>query len=345
MDILSLALSKKFTKNTADEFGAVKGAPCTVGETSIDENGNTVVKLVWTNSAGKQQTTKVTIQKGKDGKDGEDGVSIKEAVIRDEHLILILTDDTEIDAGEIGSSAELAEDLTATVAIGTVTAGKKYTKGTPLEKIIRDILIKEEAPVVALNLNPTKTLYDVVSETLTTIVLSAVVTKKTYAPTKITFYVDDVIVNEKAISDGGTFSYTHTFSPATKVNHTFKAVVTDGKFSGNATKTIKFVAKSYYGILSDDIGTPTEAQIKGLTNSVLKDTNGLTYSGITTSFGKVCYAYPKEFGALTSIKDTVNNYSYTDSFSKTTVTVDGIDYYVYIQTDPSAADNVKLVFA
>ena len=62
-------------------------------------------------------------------------------------------------------------------------------------------------------------------------------------------------------------------------------------------------------------------------------------------FGKVVYAYPKEFGALTSIKDTVNNLNYTDSFSKTTVTVDGIDYLVYTQTDPSAADGIKLVFA
>lgn len=243
------------------------------------------------------------------------------------------------------SNDELEEDLTATVAIGSVTTGKKYAKGTSLEKILRDMLIKEEAPAVVLNLNPTKTLYDVVSETLTTIVLSAVVTKKTYPPTKVTFYVDDVAVNEKPITDGGTFSYTHTFSPATKANHTFKVVVTDGKLSGNASKNIKFVAKSYYGILADDIGTPTEAQIKGLANNVLKDTNGLTYSGITTDFGKVCYAYPKEFGALASIKDTVNNYNYTDSFSKATVSVDGIEYLVYTQTEPSAADNVKLVFA
>lgn len=243
------------------------------------------------------------------------------------------------------SKDELEEDLTATVAIGSVTTGKKYTKGTSLEKILRDMLIKEEAPAVALSLNPTKTLYDVVSETLSTIVLSATVTKKTYPPTKVTFYVDDVVVNEKPITDGGTFSYTHTFSPATKTKHTFKVVVTDGKFSGTASKEVKFVAKSFYGILASDIGTPTEAQIKGLANNVLKDVNGLTYSGITTDFGKVCYAYPKEFGALTSIKDTVNNYNYTDSFSKATVTVDGIDYLVYTQTEPSAADNVKLVFA
>ncbi|MBQ0036825.1 MAG: hypothetical protein KBT35_07915 [Firmicutes bacterium] len=243
-----------------------------------------------------------------------------------------------------GGNGELEEALTATQAIGSVTSGKTYPKGTSLETVLRDILIKEEAPTVALTLNPAKVLYDVVEETLSTIVLTATVTKKTYPPTKVTYYVDDVVVSERTITDGGTFSYTHNFASATNENHTFKVVVTDGKLSSNATKTIKFVGNSYYGTVASDIGTPTEAQIKGL-NKTLKDVKGYTYDNITMDFGKVVYAFPKDFGALTSIKDTVNNLNYTDSFSRTVVNVDGIDYYVYTQTDPSAAEGIKLVFA
>ena len=61
--------------------------------------------------------------------------------------------------------------------------------------------------------------------------------------------------------------------------------------------------------------------------------------------GKVYYAYPTSFGALTSIKDLVNNLNYTTSFTQSTVSVDGMDYYVYLQIDPAAATNVELTFA
>ena len=335
------AISRTYTKQTAAGMGAVKGKSPQVIKEEIDTDGNTVVTLRYYLDDGTSRDTTFKVQKGKDGKSIQ-SVEIVEAT---GELKITYTDGTVEIAGTIEAESTLESDLTATVAMGSVVVGKKYPIGTPLETIIRDMLIKEEAPAVTVALNPTKTLYDAVSETLSTIVISATVTKKTYPPTKITFYVDDEVVNEKTISAGGTFSYTHNFAAPTKEAHTFKAVVTDGKLSGSASKSIKFVAKSYYGIVASDIGTPTEAQIKGLANNVLKDTNGLTYSGITTDFGKVCYAYPKEFGALASIKDTVNNYNYTDSFSKATVSVDGIEYLVYTQTEPSAADNVKLVFA
>ena len=86
-------LSQAFTKETADEFGAVKGAPCTVGDVSYDADGNTVVELVWTNSAGVSKTTEMKVNAG---------VGIKSAAINASgHLILTRTDDTTLDAGEI----------------------------------------------------------------------------------------------------------------------------------------------------------------------------------------------------------------------------------------------------
>ena len=56
------------------------------------------------------------------------------------------------------------------------------------------------------------------------------------------------------------------------------------------------------------------------------------------------YAYPAELGNLTSIMDEINNISYTNSFTKSTVSVDGISYNVYTQTDPSASTDVELKF-
>ena len=66
-------LANAFTKDTANEFGAVKGAPCTVGDVTFDADGNTVVELVWTNSAGQTRITPATIKKGEKGDTGETG--------------------------------------------------------------------------------------------------------------------------------------------------------------------------------------------------------------------------------------------------------------------------------
>ena len=67
-------LANAFTKDTANEFGAVKGAPCTVGDVTFDADGNTVVELVWTNSAGQTRTTSATIKKGEKGDKGDQGI-------------------------------------------------------------------------------------------------------------------------------------------------------------------------------------------------------------------------------------------------------------------------------
>ena len=62
------------------------------------------------------------------------------------------------------------------------------------------------------------------------------------------------------------------------------------------------------------------------------------------TYGKVVYAYPKSLGTLTKIMDNENNVNYTTSFARTELTIDNIDYYVYTQIDPSAADNIKIDF-
>jgi hypothetical protein len=177
--------------------------------------------------------------------------------------------------------------------------------------------------------------------------MNATITKGTGAVAKVEFYVDDVLVNtvDTSVTDGGLFNY--VYRPATPINAdtVLKVVATDDKNgSANAKKRIKFVAKSYSGIIDASIGAPTEAVIKTM-NGVLKDTKNYVYDGITTDWGKVCYAYPSSFGNLSSIKDAINNLNYTTSFTKTTVTVDGVEYVCYTQTNASAATDIQLTFA
>lgn len=64
-DAVTYAKSKKYTQDTAQEFGAVKGAPCTVeSQTHDDENHVTNVVLKWENSQGAVQRTTVVVPDG-----------------------------------------------------------------------------------------------------------------------------------------------------------------------------------------------------------------------------------------------------------------------------------------
>ena len=254
---------------------------------------------------------------------------------------------------------QIAESVNRSMAAGKIEGsvttqpidfnGVNHPVGTSLEDIIIAIiefLQPYEKPTVTLSLNPSTTLYDVVTQTLPTIKMTANVTKKTEDVKQIDFLVNDVVKQSvtTGVANGGSFSYTFTPPADTNTNTTFKVVVKDIKDGeGASSKVVKFVANSYYGIVDDGVN-PTEALVKNM-NKVLKDVKGHKYAGITTNYGKVCYAYPSSFGALTSIKDLVNNINYTASFNQTTMTIDGIEYFMYLQIDPSAANNVEITFA
>lgn len=72
ISVATLALAKKFTKETAQQMGAVKGAPCTVESVEKEGKINTVT-LQWENDQGETETTTVQIVDGADGHDGQDG--------------------------------------------------------------------------------------------------------------------------------------------------------------------------------------------------------------------------------------------------------------------------------
>ena len=339
MDVVTYALAQTYVKKTADALGAVKGAPCKIKGIEETAGGN-IVTFEWKGDSGATQQRTMLV------KDGLQGVSIVSAEVTAQgHLILTLSDGGEIDCGVVTGSAQLQEPLTATVEIGTVTNGKTYAKGTNLEQIIRDMLIKYTPPAVSLSTTPSTRLYDVVTDSVATILLKANVTKKTNPVTKVAFYVGDTLLNEitSGVASGGNFQFQYDPATAIRTDTTFKATATDGKQTTTSIFSIKFVGKSYYGICDASVSDPTETVIKSGTNN-LKDTRNLTYSGITTDWGKVFYAYPKSFGALTYIKDEINNINYFDSFQRSEVQVDGIAYYCYTLIEPTGANDVQIVF-
>ena len=400
LDIITLAVAEKYTRDTVIGLGALKGAPCTISKTEKVSDG-TEITFKWTGDDGSTNTRKIKVV---------DGISIINAHINENnHLIVELSNGTPIDCGEIpiaetaeeifyenvdypsienakegidealshvindasevpytnsnfptldnvkkaldsalSSGAKLEQSLTVSNPIGSATNGKTYPKDTKIETVIRDILIKEIAPNLTLTIVPSDTLYDVVDTVISAVTMKATCTKNTYNLSKVEFYLDNVLKYTQNISTNGTYQYDMIWTTPTNTDFTLKAVVYDSK-SGtpmNTSKsiTVKFVGKSYYGYVADNVGIPTESQIKALQNNILKDTKNLKYSNITFDYNKVVYAYPASFGNLSSIKDEIGNFDYTSSFSKQNLTIDSIPYLVYIQNDASASDSVELTF-
>lgn len=238
----------------------------------------------------------------------------------------------------------LEEPITANVTIGQVASGTTYPIGTPIEVIIRDMLTEKIAPTVSMILNPATTLYDEVTGSISSLTINATVGKKTNDIEKIEYFINNTKVKttDSNVANGGTFPYIYNTTIDDDV--TIKVIVTDIEgMTATASKTITFIGNSYYGLVDAETGEPTEALVKTL-NKTLKNAKKYVYSGITTDWAKICYAYPAELGKLTSIMDKVNNFNYTSSFQLTTKSIDGISYYIYTLIDPTGADNVELTF-
>lgn len=339
MDIVTYALCQAYVRKTAEGLGAVRGKPCTIQSITDVDNGH-LVTFRWTGDSGTVQTTQMLV------KDGEQGISITNATINaNNHLIFTFSDGSTIDAGAITVTDKFPESFVTTESQGSISSGQTISANTPVWKVVKDILVKYQPPTISLSTTPSTRLYDIVNDSISTILLKGTVTKKSKPVTKVSFYVGDTLLNEvtTGVADGGNFQYQYTPTTPIRSEVTFKATTTDGQQSTNSSVTIKFVGKSYYGICDASVSDPDETTIKSGSNT-LKDTRTYTYSGITTNWGKVFYAYPKSFGALTSIKDEVNNINYWDSFQRSEVSVDGITYYCYTLIEPTAAENNQISF-
>ena len=113
-----------------------------------------------------------------------------------------------------------------------------------------------------------------------------------------------------------------------------------GLSAGNvsANSTIRAYAPSYYGVID---GTEV-TDVTALT-SRLGTSKGYTATYNMTNQRSV-YMYPKSFGALTSIKD-VNNFDYINSYTRSEMIYNNVDYYVYILTDPVEIVGFKQAFS
>lgn len=86
MDNIAYAAAKKYTADTADRLGSLKGAPCTVSKivdvTDTDGRKGKRITLQWTGNSGATQTQDFEIYGGLNGKDGRDAEDIDKATLK-----------------------------------------------------------------------------------------------------------------------------------------------------------------------------------------------------------------------------------------------------------------------
>ena len=102
--------------------------------------------------------------------------------------------------------------------------------------------------------------------------------------------------------------------------------------------TVRAYALSYYGVINNS----TISNPAGL-SSTLRTTKGSTLTFDLTN-QRIVYMYPSSFGNLTSIKDA-NNFDYINSYTFTTMQYNGVNYNVYILTDPVTITGFKQIYS
>lgn len=251
--------------------------------------------------------------------------------------------------GGTGGSSTLSSDITSNVEVGGVQSGTNFVEGTNLENIIKKILVKYLPPTATFTITPSNTL-KLFGDTITSETMKVVATKKSNDITEIAFKADSTVLNSitSGVNNGGTFSYTYT--PSTPISNTVTLSVDVKDGEQTVTKSIKitFCYPTYYGTVADSVASMTASDIQGLDKRVAVNNKAMTWSGISMDYGKLCYSYPKSFGALTSIKDA-NNVDYINSYTRTEVTLtengNSVVYYCYLLTDAAGVSNFKQIYA
>jgi hypothetical protein len=248
--------------------------------------------------------------------------------------------------GSVGGTTKLMKvgDIPAyngscSQAVGGISVGQTFTNAS-ITEIIDALINPYTAPTISLSATNVGTKEQGTS--VASVKLTATITKKSKAITRLRFIMGTDTILEtvtSGVADGGTFEYTYTPQNPITTNTTFKADVTDGDStvtSGN--QSITFVYPYYYGVTNSDISA---AVVTGLTKLVQsKGNKELAYTA-TAQHG--VFAYPKSYGNLAHILDP-NGYENISGWTKTEVTINSVDYYVYRSDDALTCSNFKYKF-
>lgn len=149
---------------------------------------------------------------------------------------------------------------------------------------------------------------------------------------------DSLKVNNEPVD----VSLTSKQFPGIAVNTTFRVEATKDGVTKTGSVSAVFVNPSYFGVVESNF-TPTPEGIQGLSSGeIIKNSKTYNTSAFNQNAQKNCYAYPKAFGALTSITDGKNEF--INSYTRSELEINGEMYYVYVLSEASTVSNYSLQF-
>lgn len=234
--------------------------------------------------------------------------------------------DLVIDASE----SKVTRDITSNVTCGGIKPGDKVSAGDNLTDVIERILNEYQSPTITIALNPSKTLYEKGVDSLNTLQITAIVTKKSNPVVSVKYYLGSTeleeLTSDDNIANGGTFPFTYNGLINNSV--VVKIVANDGKSDTIKTMDIKFVYPIYTGY-----------ETGGLTK-ILKEPKSKIEFNATCTLDKPQIKYPKSWGTPTKFYDA-NGFSMLNSFTASEETINGVSYYVYTNNSVTTITNFK----
>lgn len=269
-----------------------------------------------------------------------------------------------------GGSAELSADLTTAISVGGIDSGVTYEAGTPLEDMFRDLLEPTLYPSLtnpSASISYTANQYYAVGGTVAATKATLSLNRGSINPAYGTSGYRSGAATEYAISTSGadteysdsdassssfnvpaltratkgnivvtgTVSYAAGEQPKDSKGGNYESPLAAGSVS--ATKTITFIQPYYYGASN----SATVADFTGLTESVTA--KGQKTFNYTTNNQYMVFAYDSSYGNLKTILDG-NGFDVTSGWTKSSLTVGGFSYYVYVSNSPTTDTNAPFTF-
>lgn len=285
---------------------------------------------------------------------------------------LIGSDPTNIDNWEDinGSSGGLGKNITAAIDVGGIDAGDTFAQGISYDDMWDALLNPTLYPTFtnpSVNLSYSADAYYEVKSTISAKTAIASLNRGSITPAYGTSgYRSGEASNYAIATSGADTEYSDssassgTFSvPAltrsTKGNIVLTATVSyaageqpkDSKGnnydsplpagSKTASKTMQFIQAYFYGKSS----TPTVSNFNGLSKSVTA--KGEKKFKYTTNNEYMVIAYDSSYGNLKTILDP-NSFDVTSGWTKSTLTVDGFTYNVYVANSPTTDTDAQFTF-
>lgn len=171
------------------------------------------------------------------------------------------------------------------------------------------------------------------------------ITKGSASITSITVKYGNEVKATKTENIGTSNSFTFDTpititSSSSYKNFTVTAIDSTEVSKSNTSGTFTFVDPYYYGVTSKDASSITASNITSMTKDIKsKGSKSYTYN---MSQQRAVIAYPASYGTLSSVKDSQNNDNLS-LFTRTEVTINEVNYYVYVTTK-SQTNKISLTF-